>query len=215
VCRDIAEKSAEIADAALEKHALIVLLSRESTALAVPRAHVVCAIMTTCTSSDFGPWNRNNGPFSPRIACQTLGVERAKPVLRMKKPRVPIDHIHFMIQGGPAMGNRYERSRMARPFSYKGVQYHPGLLVVLAVQLLCLSGFAFSPDSLDHNKWLSGAIAFSLLFGLILSLGFLGTWNQFRDDVSLWAFLNTNPVESAVAIAATGEVLAILAKPLG
>jgi hypothetical protein len=113
------------------------------------------------------------------------------------------------------MGNRYERSRMSRSFTYKGVQYHPGLLVVLAVQLLCLSAFAFSPGSLDHNKWLSAAIAFSLLFGLILSLGFLGTWNQFRDDVSLWAFLNTNPVESAVAIAAAGEAIAILAKPLG
>ncbi|HEV7835783.1 MAG TPA: hypothetical protein VGP09_20740 [Caballeronia sp.] len=113
------------------------------------------------------------------------------------------------------MGNRYERSRMSRSFTYKGVQYHPGLLVVLAVQLLCLSAFAFSPASVDHNKWLSAAIAFSLLFGLILSLGFFGTWNQFRDDIGLWTFLNTNPVESAVAIAAAGEALAILAKPLG
>jgi hypothetical protein len=113
------------------------------------------------------------------------------------------------------VGNRYERSRMSRSFTYKGVQYHPGLLVVLAVQLLCLSAFAFSPGSLDHNKWLSAAIAFSLLFGLILSLGFLGTWNQFRDDIGLWTFLNTNPVEAAVAIAAAGEAIAILAKPLG
>lgn len=113
------------------------------------------------------------------------------------------------------MGNRYERSRMSRSYTYKGVQYHPGLLVVLAVQLLCLSAFAFSPDNLDHNKWLSAAIAFSLLFGLILSLGFVGTWNQFRDDVGLWTFLNTNPVESAVAIAAAGEVVTILLIPLG
>jgi hypothetical protein len=112
------------------------------------------------------------------------------------------------------MGNRYERSRMSRSFTYKGVQYHPGTLVVLAVQLLCLYAFAFSPDSVDHNKWLSAAIAFSLLFGLILSLGFFGTWNQFRDDIGLWTFLNTNPVESAVAIAAAGEVLAILLIPL-
>jgi hypothetical protein len=119
-----------------------------------------------------------------------------------------------MIQGGRAMGNRYERSRMSRSYTYNGVQYHPGSLVVLGVQLLCLSAFAFSPDSLDHNKWLSAAIAFSLLFGLILSLGFFGTWNQFRDDIGLWTFLNTNPVESAVAIAAAGEVLAILLIPL-
>ena len=113
------------------------------------------------------------------------------------------------------MGNRYERSRMSRSYTYNGVQYHPGLLVVLGVQLLCLSAFAFSPDSLDHNKWLSAAIAFSLLFGLILSLGFFGTWNQFRDDIGLSTFFNTNPVESAVAIATAGEVLAILLIPLG
>ena len=113
------------------------------------------------------------------------------------------------------MGNRYERSRMSRSFTYKGVQYHPGILLVLAAQLLCLSAFAFSPAILDHNKWLSAAIAFSLLFGLILSLGFAGTWNQFSDDVSLWTFFNTNPVESAVAIATAGEVLAILLIPLG
>lgn len=113
------------------------------------------------------------------------------------------------------MGNRYERSRMSRSFTYKGVQYHPGILVVLATQVLCLSAFAFSPASLNHNQWLSAAIAFSLLFGLILSLGFFGTWNQFRDDVSLWTFLNTNSVESAVAIATAGEALAIWLIPLG
>ena len=112
------------------------------------------------------------------------------------------------------MGNRYERSRMSRSFTYKGVQYHPGMLVVLATQLLCLSAFAFSPGSLNHSKLLSAAIAFSLLFGMILSLGFFGTWNQFRDDVSLWTFLNTNPVESAVAIATAGEALAIWLIPL-
>jgi hypothetical protein len=112
------------------------------------------------------------------------------------------------------MGNRYERSRMSRSFTYKGVQYHPCVLVVLAVQLLCLSAFAFSPESLNHDKWLSAAIAFSLFFGLILTLGFFGTWNQFRDDIGLSTFFNTNPVESAVAIATVGEVLAILLQPL-
>ncbi len=108
------------------------------------------------------------------------------------------------------MGNRYERSRMSRSFTYKGIQYHPGVLAVLATQLLCLCVFAFAPESFNHNKWLSAAIAFSLLFGLLLSLGFFGTWNQFRDDVGLWKFLNVNPVESAVAIATAGEALAIL-----
>jgi hypothetical protein len=117
-------------------------------------------------------------------------------------------------QGERAMGNRYERSRLSRSFTHKGIQYHPGLLAVLAVQVLCLSAFAFAPGTLDHNKWLSAAIAFSLLFGLILTLGFFGTWNDFKDDVGLWTFLNTNPVESAVAIATAGEVLAILMQPL-
>src|SRR5271156_5571926 len=89
------------------------------------------------------------------------------------------------IQGGRTMGNRYERSRMSRSFTHKGIQYHPGVLAVLATQLLCLCVFAFAPDSFNHNKWLSAAIAFSLLFGLLLSLGFFGTWTQFRDDVGL------------------------------
>jgi hypothetical protein len=116
-------------------------------------------------------------------------------------------------KGEQAMGNRYERSRMSRSFTHKGIQYHPGVLLVLASQLLCLSAFAFASDSVGHDKWLSVPIAFSLLFGLILSLGFFGTWSQFRDDIDLWTFLNTNPVESAVAIAAAGEALAILMGP--
>jgi hypothetical protein len=112
------------------------------------------------------------------------------------------------------MGNRYERSRMSRSFTYKGIQYHPGMILVLASQLLCLSVFAFAGDSVSHDKWLSVPIAFSVLFGLILTLGFFGTWSQFRDDIDLWTFLNTNPVESAVAIATAGEALAILMGPL-
>jgi len=108
------------------------------------------------------------------------------------------------------MGNRYDRSRLSRSFTHKGIQYHPGELAVLAMQVLCLCVFAFAPDSFNHSKLLSAAIAFSLLFGLLLSLGFFGTWRQFRDEVGLWTFLNTNPVESAVAIATAGEALAIL-----
>jgi hypothetical protein len=112
------------------------------------------------------------------------------------------------------MGNRYERSRMSRSFTHKGIQYHPGVLAVLASQLLCLSAFAFGADGVAHDRWLSLPIAFSLLFGLILSLGFFGTWSQFRDDIDLSTFFNTNPVESAVAIATVGEALAILMQPL-
>jgi hypothetical protein len=103
---------------------------------------------------------------------------------------------------------------MSRSFTRNGIQYHPGVLAVLASQLLCLSAFAFGADGIVHDKWLSLPIAFSLLFGLILSLGFFGTWSEFRDDIDLWTFLNTNPVESAVAIAAAGEALAILMQPL-
>jgi hypothetical protein len=112
------------------------------------------------------------------------------------------------------MGNRYERSRMSRSFTHNGIQYHPGVLAVLASQLLCLSAFAFGAEGVAGDKWLSLPIAFSVLFGLILSAGFCGTWSQFRDDIDLWTFLNTNPVESAVAIATVGEALAILMQPL-
>jgi hypothetical protein len=111
---------------------------------------------------------------------------------------------------GKTMGNRYERSRLSRSFTYKGIQYHPGMLLVLAAQIVCLAAFSFAPHLLDNEKWLSLTLGFSLLFGLILSLGFFGTWSRFRDDIDLWTFLNTNPVESAIAIATAGEVIAIL-----
>jgi hypothetical protein len=108
------------------------------------------------------------------------------------------------------MGNRYDRSRLSRSFTYKGIQYHPGMLLVLAAQIVCLAAFSFAAHLLDNDKWLSLTLGFSLLFGLILSLGFFGTWSRFRDDIDLWTFLNTNPVESAIAIATAGEVIAIL-----
>jgi hypothetical protein len=103
---------------------------------------------------------------------------------------------------------------MSRSFTYKGIQYHPGVILVLASQLLCLCVFAFAAEPVSHDKWLSVPIAFSVLFGPILSLGFFGTWSRFRDDIDLWTFLNTNPVESAVAIATAGEALSILMGPL-
>ncbi|HEV3422817.1 MAG TPA: hypothetical protein VG105_03340 [Paraburkholderia sp.] len=108
------------------------------------------------------------------------------------------------------MGNRYERSRLSRSFTYKGIQYHPGMLIVLAAQVVCLATFSFAADLLNNDKWLSVTLGFSLLFGLILSLGFFGTWSQFRDDIDLRTFFNTNPVESAIAVATAGEVIAIL-----
>ncbi|HEY1997803.1 hypothetical protein [Paraburkholderia sp.] len=109
------------------------------------------------------------------------------------------------------MGNRYERSRLQRSFTYKGIQYHPGMLVVLASQIVCLAAFSFAANLLSSDKLLSVTLGFSLLFGLILSLGFFGTWSQFRDDIDLRTFINTNPVEAAIAIATAGEVVAILA----
>lgn len=109
------------------------------------------------------------------------------------------------------MGNRYERSRLQRSFTYKGIQYHPGMLIVLASQVVCLATFTLSANLLNNDKLLSVLLGFSLLFGLILSLGFFGTWSQFRDDIDLWTFINTNPVESAIAIATAGEVVSILA----
>jgi hypothetical protein len=115
------------------------------------------------------------------------------------------------LQQGITMGNRYERSRLQRSFTYKGIQYHPGMLVVLASQIVCLAAFSFAANLLSSDKLLSVTLGFSLLFGLILSLGFFGTWSQFRDDIDLRTFINTNPVEAAIAIATAGEVVAILA----
>jgi hypothetical protein len=108
------------------------------------------------------------------------------------------------------MSNRYERSRLSRPFTYKGIQYHPAMLAVLAAQCVCLAVFSFAGTLLDNDKWLAAMLGFSLLFGLILTLGFFGTWSQFRDDIDLRTFFDTNPVELAIAVATAGEVIAIL-----
>jgi hypothetical protein len=97
---------------------------------------------------------------------------------------------------------------------YKLKQYHPGVLAVLSSQLVCLAAFAWETNGLTHNKWVQVLLGFSLLAGLILSLGFFGTWLKFKDDVKLHVFLSANPIYSAIAVATLGEVATILLVPL-
>ncbi len=50
------------------------------------------------------------------------------------------------------MGNRYDRSRLSRSFTYKGIQYHPGMLIVLAAQVVCLAAFSFAANLLTMTN---------------------------------------------------------------
>ena len=97
---------------------------------------------------------------------------------------------------------------------HKSNQCHPGVLVVLCCQLVCLGTFAYAADSIGHSKWLGGILGFSLLFGLILSVGLFGAWTKVKDEVDLRTFLGTNPLYSAVAVATIGEMVTILLVPL-
>ncbi|KAA1001758.1 hypothetical protein FVF58_38795 [Paraburkholderia panacisoli] len=96
---------------------------------------------------------------------------------------------------------------------YKLEQYHPGVLAVLFSELICLAAFAWETNAPIHNKWVEVLLGFSLLSGLILSLGFFGTWLKFKDEVKLNSFLSANPIYSAIAIATLGEVATILLVP--
>ena len=85
------------------------------------------------------------------------------------------------------------------------------MLLVLAAQVVCLAAFSFAANLLSHDKWMSlharlqPAVRADSVAGLFLAHGV-----ESRDDIDLWTFFNTNPVESAVAIATAGEVIAIL-----
>lgn len=70
--------------------------------------------------------------------------------------------------------------------------------------------FAFAEDLVRQSKWVSALFGFSFLFGLILSLGFYGMWRERRDELSLFSFLQTDPIYLAVAIATAGQAASIL-----
>jgi hypothetical protein len=94
-------------------------------------------------------------------------------------------------------------------------QFHPGVVIVLCCQLVCLGSFACAADSIGHSKWLGGILGFSFLFGLILSVGFFGDWAKVKDEVDLLTFLGSNPLYLTVAIATIGEMMTILLVPPG
>jgi hypothetical protein len=47
--------------------------------------------------------------------------------------------------------------------------------VVLVFQVTFLVTLAFAEHIVRHNRWIGAGFGFSFLFGLILSVGFLGT----------------------------------------
>jgi hypothetical protein len=82
--------------------------------------------------------------------------------------------------------------------------------VVLASQVAFLALFAFAEHVVRYNRWIGAGFGFSFLFGLILSVGFLGAWRQRASDQGLFGFLLASPAELAVAIATVGQIAAIL-----
>jgi hypothetical protein len=89
-----------------------------------------------------------------------------------------------------------------------------GALVVLFFQIIFLAAFAVSSDIVEHNRWFQIILSFSMLFGLILSLGFYGMWRNRKDEVDLGTFLRTHPIYLAVAIATAGEIATIILIPI-
>ncbi len=87
---------------------------------------------------------------------------------------------------------------------------HGFVSVVLSCQIACLTMFAFAEDLVRQNKWVGALFGFSFLFGLVLSLGFYGMWRERSDELSLFRFLQANPVFLAVAIATAGQTASIL-----
>ncbi|MGF6654009.1 hypothetical protein OKW34_004598 [Paraburkholderia youngii] len=92
----------------------------------------------------------------------------------------------------------------------KDNQQHIAVLVVLISQIAFLAMFAFAEHVVRHNKWIAAGFGFDLLFGLILSVGFVGTWRARAIDSDFFGLLLANPVELAVVIATAGQLVAIL-----
>ncbi|MBB5414145.1 membrane protein YdbS with pleckstrin-like domain [Paraburkholderia atlantica] len=92
----------------------------------------------------------------------------------------------------------------------KDNQQHIAVLVVLISQIAFLTMFAFAEHLVRHNKWIAAGFGFDLLFGLILSVGFVGTWRARSIDSDFLGLLLANPVELAVVIATAGQLVAIL-----
>lgn len=112
-------------------------------------------------------------------------------------------------------GIPYTSLRKAPSNMVKRGPHNLGALLVLICQVLFLAAFGFGWETVERNRWMQAILAFSMLFGLILSLGFYGMWRKSKDDVDLGTFLRTNPIYLAVAIATVGEIATILLVPIG
>jgi hypothetical protein len=87
---------------------------------------------------------------------------------------------------------------------------HGFVSVVLLCQIACLTMFAFAEDLIRQSKWVGAFLGFTFVFGLILSLGFYGMLRERSDELSLFRFLQAEPVYLAVAIATAGQAASIL-----
>jgi hypothetical protein len=92
----------------------------------------------------------------------------------------------------------------------KNNQQHPAVLVVLISQITLLATVAFAEHIVRHNRWVEAGFGFSFLFGLIVSVGFLGMYRERVVEWGFWGFLLANPLHMAVAIATAGQIVTIL-----
>ena len=92
----------------------------------------------------------------------------------------------------------------------KNNQQHLAVLVVLIAQIAFLALFALAEHVVRHNRWVGAGFGFSFLFGLILSVGFVGMWRMRAEDSTFFGFLLANPVDLAVVVATAGQLVAML-----
>ncbi|MBB5407609.1 MULTISPECIES: hypothetical protein [unclassified Paraburkholderia] len=103
----------------------------------------------------------------------------------------------------------FEQPDFRQPMK-KNNQQHVVVLVVLISQIAFLAMFAFAEPVVRHNRWLAAGFGFDFLFGLILSVGFVGMWRTRAVDSDFLGFLLANPVDLAIVIATAGQLVAIL-----
>lgn len=87
---------------------------------------------------------------------------------------------------------------------------HLAVLVVLISQVTLLATVAFAEHIVRHNRLVEAGFGFSFLFGLIVSVGFVGMYRERVVELGFWGFLLANPLHMAVVIATAGQIVTIL-----